>query len=194
MQAYALSVDPVTRWSALWPGYPMPAPAKCNQQRSIGDINRHTGSVFTPRLLSGPRYDQSWGGIVFGLPIRGNGADRMTTNPMSFRSEGGCAGGGRHWVSLTIVPVVCHPSLLFQGACRFPQAVTSPLRVFEALLDLDTLVGLDGLSHHNRVAHGRIKGPMAPSLMVVHILSNDFPVFQPENWFAQNIIGVPEPI
>lgn len=95
---------------------------------------------------------------------------------------------------LTVVFVVGHPSARFQDARLSPEGVTALFRVFEALFDLDTLVGSDGLSQYDCVTHGGIECLMTPSLNVVNILANHLPVFQLKYRFTEDFVGVSESV
>lgn len=63
-----------------------------------------------------------------------------------------------------------------------------------ALLDLDPLVGLDGLPQDDDIVLGSVKRLVTASLRVVDVFADDFPVIYIEGLLAQDLIGVPQSV
>lgn len=86
------------------------------------------------------------------------------------------------------------PTVRLDQACHVPQILGSQLRVFQTLLNLDALVLPYECSQNVCVSNGRIESLVTSSFVIVHILTDDFPVFELEGLFSQDLIGVGESV
>lgn len=62
------------------------------------------------------------------------------------------------------------------------------------MLDLNALASLDRLSKHDDVFDGRVKRLVSSTLLVINIFANGSPIFQLEDLFSENLIGVGQAI
>jgi hypothetical protein len=95
--------------------------------------------------------------------------------------------------SLTVLVTMLPPVELDKARVR-PQSVGIGRRVFQALLDLDSIVGPDQLTHDHHVADGRVECLVASSLAIENIFANHLPVTGSEDGGSKDTVGVAEAV
>ena len=90
--------------------------------------------------------------------------------------------------------VAVRPLVNLGHAGAAPEPLCSFPGIFQALFHLDSIVRPDQVSHDDGVTGGRVKGLVASSLVVVHVLANHPPVLLDEGGLSEHSIGVAEAI